>query len=243
MERIIKNQSREWSNNNPLSEVLAVVGAILQGPGKFFDEIREGIGLAEKIQASLLASMIFLAIYGSVLGSGHPLQALSSAIKLPLVFLGSLVACAPMLYIFDLLLGAKRSLNQTSAVLLAALTAMSVLLFSFTPITVAFRLMIGDYQFFNLLNVGIILIAVAIGMVYLLVGLSKSAGIKNLLINDLFYIGWMILFLVMVSQMAWSLRPFFYYPGGSFLLFAGGGNVFSGIGDALGEFLGFWTVR
>jgi hypothetical protein len=53
----------------------------------------------------------------------------------------------------------------------------------------------------------------------------------------------MILFLVMVSQMAWSLRPFFYYPGGSFLLFAGGGNVFSGIGDALGEFLGFWTVR
>jgi hypothetical protein len=148
-----------------------------------------------------------------------------------------------MLYIFDLLLGAKRSMNQTSAVLLAALTAMSVLLFSFTPITVAFRLMISDYQFFNLLNVGIILVAIAIGMIYLLVGLSKSAGIKNPLMNDLFYIGWMILFLIMVSQMAWSLRPFFHYPDGSFLLFAGGGNVFSGIGDALGEFLGFWTVR
>lgn len=243
MERISKHQYGDWSGGTGLAEICAVVGAVLQRPGQFLDEIRDGIGLTEKIQGTLLASMIFLAVYGAVLGSGHPLQALSSAIKLPLVFLGSLVACTPMLYIFDLLLGAKRSLNQMVAVLLTALTAMAVLLFSFTPITVAFRLMISDYQFFNLLNVGFLLIALAIGMVYLLVGLSKSTGIKNPLMNDLFYIGWIILFLVMVSQMAWSLRPFFYYPDGSFLLFAGGGNVFTGVGDALGEFLGFWTVR
>lgn len=243
MERVIKSQQREWFNDGGLAALCAAVGAILQRPGQFFEEIRDEIGLAEKIQATLMASILFLALYGVVLGSGHPLQALSSAIKLPLVFLGSLVACAPMLYIFDLLLGAKRSLSQTAAVLLTALTATSVLLFSFTPVTIAFRLMIDDYQFFNLINVGFLLITLAIGMFYLLAGLTKSTGRKDHLMNDLFYCCWIILFLIMVSQMAWSLRPFFHYPGTSFLLFGGGGNVFTEAGHAIGEFLGFWAVR
>ena len=106
MQRVIKNYRSDWSSYG-LSELLAITGAILQRPGEFFNEIRDGIGLTEKIQALLITSTIFLAVYGAVLGSGHPLQALSSAIKLPLVFLGSLVACAPTLYIFDLLLGER----------------------------------------------------------------------------------------------------------------------------------------
>jgi hypothetical protein len=242
MQRVIKDHQTEWSNNG-FAELLAITAAILQRPGEFLNEIRDGIGLAEKIQALLITSTIFLAIYGAALGSGHPLQALSSAVKLPLVFLGSLVACAPTLHIFDLLLGSKRSLHQTIAVLLTAVTATAVLLFSFTSITIAFRLMLNDYQFFNLLNVGFLVIAVFVGVLYMVAGLSRSSGTKYRIINDLFYICWIFLFLFMISQMAWSLRPFFYYPGTSFVFFAGGGNLFSGIVNALAEFLGFGTVR
>ena len=242
MQRVIKNHRSDWSSYG-LSELLAITGAILQRPGEFFNEIRDGIGLTEKIQALLITSTIFLTVYGAVLGSGHPLQALSSAIKLPLVFLGSLVACAPTLYIFDLLLGSKRSLNQTIAVLLTAVTATAVLLFSFTSITIAFRLMFSDYQFFNLLNVGFLVITVSVGMLYMVTGLSRSSGAQHRILNDLLYAGWIILLLFMISQIAWSLRPFFYYPGASFVLFAGGGNLFTGIFNAIGEFLGFGIVR
>ncbi|MCL4302655.1 MAG: actin-binding WH2 domain-containing protein [Anaerolineae bacterium] len=242
MQRVIRNHSSEWSGIG-IADLLAITGAILQRPGEFFNEIRDGIGLTEKIEALLITSTLFLAIYGAVLGSGHPLQALSSAIKLPLVFLASLIACAPTLYIFDLLLGSKRSLNQTIAVLLTAVTAMAVLLFSFTSIIIAFRLMLSEYQFFNLLNVGFLVIAVSIGVLYLVTGLSRSSGTKTHILHDLFYVCWIILFLFMISQVAWSLRPFFYYPGTSFTLFAGGGNLLTGIFGALGEFLGFGVVR
>lgn len=242
MTHVLKNH-QSWINHSEFIGLFSNVAAILQKPEEFFEEIRNGIGLSEKIQAGLVSSIVFLALYGAVLGSGHLFQAVSSAIKMPLVFLISLVACAPTLYIFDLLLGSKRSLSQTVAVLLTALTATSVLLFSFAPITVAFRLMVSDFQFFNLLNVGMLLVALVIGVFYLANGLAKSTGMTKHLLNDLFYAAWILLFLFMISQVAWSLRPFLYYPGTTFTLFAGGGNLLKGVGAAIGEFLGLWTVR
>ena len=103
--------------------------------------------------------------------------------------------------------------------------------------------MFSDYQFFNLLNVGFLVITVSVGMLYMVTGLSRSSGAQHRILNDLFYTGWIILLLFMISQIAWSLRPFFYYPGTSFVLFAGGGNLFTGIFNAIGEFLGFGIVR
>lgn len=243
MAHVIKNRPQEWSGPHELGGIFGVVGAILQRPGQFFEEIRDGIGLQEKVQAMLLTSLIFLALYGAVLGSGHPLQALSSALKLPLVFLASLIACAPTLYIFDQLLGSRRSLGQTIAILLTSLAATSVLLFSFIPVTVALRLMVDGYQFFKLLNVAFVVVAMAVGIFYLVTGLTTSADPKQGMRHNLLYICWIILFLFMVSQVAWSLRPFFHYPGSSFLLWAGSGNLFTGIGHAVGEFLGFSTTR
>lgn len=243
MAHVIKNRPHEWPNPGEVGGIFGVIGAILQRPGQFFEEIRDGIGLQEKVQATLLTSLIFLALYGAVLGSGHPLQALSSALKLPLVFLASLIACAPTLYIFDQLLGSKRSLGQTVAILLTSLAATSVLLFSFIPVTVALRLMVDGYQFFKLLNVAFVVIAMAVGIFYLVTGLTTSTGPNKGMLNNLLYICWILLFLFMVSQVAWSLRPFFHYPGSSFLLWAGSGNLFTGIGHALGEFLGFSTTR
>lgn len=243
MAHVIKNQPREWSNPAESGEIFGVISAILRQPGQFFEEIRDGIGLQAKVQATLLTSLIFLALYGAVLGSGHPLQALSSALKLPLVFLASLTACAPTLYIFDQLLGSKRSLGQTIAILLTSLAATSVLLFSFIPVTVALRLMVHGYQFFKLLNVAFVAIAMSVGIFYLVTGLTTSTGSNQGMRHNLLYVCWIILFLFMISQVAWSLRPFFHYPGTSFLLWAGSGNLFTGLGHALGEFLGFSIIR
>jgi hypothetical protein len=74
---------------------LTVIEAILRDRRSFFREIREGIGLRDKMRAMLVSSIVFLAIYGAVLGSTHSLwQAFSSGVKFPLLFVATLVVCA-----------------------------------------------------------------------------------------------------------------------------------------------------
>jgi len=218
-----------------LAETFGIVGAILQNSGQFFEEVRAGVDLSGKIKALLIVNAIFLALYGAALGLGHPLQTMSAALKLPVVFMGSLLICIPTLYIFDVLLGSKRSLSQTVVIMLAALAVIATLLFSFVFITVAFRLAINGYQFFNLLNAAFVLIALLVGLIYLERGLRLTMlddigyGPRNILL----YACWIVMFLLVLCQMAWSLRPFFHYPGAPFLLLAGSNNFFTQIGPAV----------
>lgn len=222
----------------------AIVGTVLQRPGQFFDEIRDGVDLPVKILALLISTITFLTIYGAILGSGHVLQAISSAIKLPIIFLGGLIACVPTLYIFDVLLGSKRSLSQTIAILLTSVTVIAVLLFGFAPITVVFRLTTNGFQFFKLLNVGFLIVAILTGLVYLERGLRQtSTSSSSHIWRELLYAFWVIVFILVISQMAWGLRPFFHYPGTPFTPFVDGGNIFTEAGSAIGEFMGFWVVR
>src|SRR5690606_15477742 len=90
---------------------LAVIETILRNRYHFFQEIRDGIGLNDKMRAMLISSVLFLALYGAVLGSTHSLwQTLSSAAKLPLLFLATLIVCSPTLYFFNVLFGSNQSL-------------------------------------------------------------------------------------------------------------------------------------
>ena len=91
---------------------LTVIETILRARREFFTEIREGIGLGEKMRAMLISSVAFFALFGAVMGSSHSLwQALSSAGKLPLLFLATLIVCAPTLYFFNLIFGSNQSLS------------------------------------------------------------------------------------------------------------------------------------
>ncbi|UCC63684.1 MAG: actin-binding WH2 domain-containing protein, partial [Anaerolineae bacterium] len=77
---------------------LAIIETILRDRHRFFTEIREGIGLREKTRAMLVSGIVFFMLYGAVMGSTHSLlQALSSAVKLPVLFLATLVICSPTL--------------------------------------------------------------------------------------------------------------------------------------------------
>ena len=148
---------------------LAIIETILRNRTLFFQEIRDGIRLNEKMRAMFISSLIFFALYGAVMGSSHSLwQALSSAVKLPMMFLATLFICAPTLYFFNVLFGSSQSIGQNVALILTAITVTAVLLLSFAPITLFFLLTTSQYQFYKLLNVSIFSVSGIMGVIFLI---------------------------------------------------------------------------
>jgi len=226
---------------------LAIIETILRDRHRFFLEIREGKGLAEKMRAMLISSAAFFALYGAVMGSSHSLwQALSSGAKLPLLFLATLVVCAPTLYFFNLNFGSNQSLSQNVALMLTTITVTSVLLLSFSPVVTFFLLTTSQYQFFKLLNVGVFAISGIVGVTFLGYGMRvvSCAGSEGARGRRTVVWLWIILYAFVGSQMAWTLRPFVGAPGLPFELFRQlGGNFYANVLASLGEVLGFVTVR
>ncbi|KAA3663252.1 MAG: actin-binding WH2 domain-containing protein, partial [Chloroflexi bacterium] len=210
---------------------LAVIETILRNRRFFFHEIRDGIALREKMRAMFVSSLIFFALYGAVMGSTHSLwQALSSAAKLPVLFLATLLICAPTLYFFNVLFGSNQSLTQNVALILTAITVTAVLLLSFAPISLFFLLTTSQYQFFKLLNVVIFAVSGVMGVVFLSQGMkivadngTEGEGSRRWVLRL-----WMFLYAFVGSQLAWTIRPFIGAPSIPFDLFRQlGGNFYT----------------
>jgi len=226
---------------------LTIIEIILRDRHRFFQEIRDGNGLAEKMRAMLISSVAFFALYGAVMGSSHSLwQALSSAVKLPVLFLATLVVCAPTLYFFNLIFGSNQSLSQNVALMLSALTVTAVLLLAFAPVVLFFLLTTGHYQFFKLLNVGVFTTAGIVGVIFLSQGMRivSCGGKEGARARRNVVRLWILLYAFVGSQMAWTLRPFIGAPGLPFELFRQlGGNFYANVFASIGEILGFFIVR
>lgn len=142
--------------------------SLLRDRKQFFDEVRRDYKTEKKIGALLIASSIFLAIYGAIIGASSSwLQMVSSAIKLPALYLITLTICLPTLYFFDILFGSALSFGQYALLALISVAVISVLLFSFAPISLFFLISVHDYNFFLLLNVGIFAFTGLMGVKFL----------------------------------------------------------------------------
>ncbi len=224
---------------------LAVIEQILRSRQQFFEEIRDGFELRPKVRSMLVSSFVFLAIYGAVLGSTNsPAQALSSAVKLPILFLVTLLVCVPTLYFFNVLFGSDQSIAQNVALILTAIAVTAVLLVSFAPIAIFFLLTTSQYQFFKLLNVAIFGISGLMGIVFLAQGMRVMRGSEDGETERRWVLRlWMFLYAFVGSQLAWTIRPFIGAPSMEFELFRQlGGNFYTNIFASLGEILGFFIV-
>lgn len=216
---------------------------LLRDRSLFLAEIGQCIKLDSKITALLICSSIFFATYGGIIGSFNGWeQALSSAIKLPALYLITLIICFPTLYFFNILFGSRKSFGQHFAMLLTAVSVISVLLFSFAPITLFFLISTNNYQFYKLLNVAIFSVTGFIGVKFLYEGMrflsvEDTDGLDTRM-NILRF--WLILYGFVGTQLAWTLRPFFGNPGAKFELFREmNGNFYLDIVKAIGEIFGF----
>jgi len=188
----------------------SVLIGLLGDRAAFLEEIRSGIKLKSKNTALLICSSIFFAVYGAIIGSFHSWeQALSSAVKLPALYLITLIICFPTLYFFNVLFGSRKTAGQHFAMLLTAVSVTSVLLFSFAPITLFFLISTYNYQFLILLNVAFFTITGFIGIKFLYQGMRLMAeqDIEGMETRMKLLRFWLILYAFVGTQLAWTLRP------------------------------------
>jgi len=226
---------------------MAVIEALLRNRFRFFAEVRDGQALPAKIRAMLSFSAACLALYGAVIGADHSWQqSLSSAVKLPVLFVVTLLVCLPTLHFFNVLFGSSLSLRQNFALLLTAITVTAVVVVSFAPMVLFFMITTNQYQFFKLLNVGVFAIAGLVGVHHLsqamrmTVTVDRTGGRARLQLMRV----WIVLYGFVGSQLAWTLRPFFGARELPFELFRDlGGNFYANVTASVGELLGFFVVR
>lgn len=200
----------------------AIVMEFLRDRTQFLENLRNGKDIEKYILAFAVCSSLFFGIYGCILGSFSGVwQALSSAIKIPALYLLTLLICLPALFFFDVVCGSKRTFWQYCCLLLASMSAISVMLFGFAPISLFFRLSMNDYNFFKLLNVAILTASSFVGIQFFYRGMLFINDIEGVRLKrkDISVKAWLVLYGFVGSQLGWTLRPIFGSPGKSFEIF------------------------
>ncbi len=179
-----------------------------------------------------LAALVIVSygIYGFCMGIFRGLYpGIVSGLKLPFLYIFTLLICFPPLYVLNCILGPALRIRQVTRLLLLATSANAVALASYSPFALFFTLTTSKdgYQFLVLMHVVVFAIAgilslIVIGLVFR--GTARAAG-KRLRIS--FLIAWGILYAAVGTQMSWILRPWIgawnveYTPlrpfGGSFI--------------------------
>ncbi|MEM9164694.1 MAG: actin-binding WH2 domain-containing protein [Cyanobacteria bacterium P01_F01_bin.4] len=222
----------------------AVLIRLLRDRKDFLEDIRKDVKLESKVLSLLVSSCLFFAVYGGIIGSSRSwLQMISSAIKLPALYLVTLMICLPTLYFFDILFGSKLNFRQYSAMLMTAVSVISVLMFSFAPVVLFFLISVQDYNFFLLLNVTVMALTGVVGIKLFYRGMRIIAGdeaAKDKMRNRLLK-GWLLLYGLVGCQLGWTLRPFFGTPGEPFQIFRPeiDGNFYAQVFRSIRTLMGF----
>ena len=212
---------------------------LLSDRERFFTEVAECDRLGSKLMYALWTLLGLCALYGAAAGAyAGAAQALSAAIKLPLLFLGTLAICFPGFFVVQVLVGSRLRLPQVLALVLAALSLSAIVLAAVVPITAFFLLTGADYYFLTLLHVVIVLGAGLVGMAVLHEGLAFACEKRGVYPRKAMTIMkvWAVLFAFVGIQMAWNLQPFVGDRGRPFELFRHNeGNFYTAIVYSLGR--------
>ena len=223
--------------------VFRQLDGVLRGEGTRAESLRGGrLGVSGR--AMLLAVVMLGSFYGACMGcfnvvSGRPevgLQILSSAIKVPLLFLLTLAVTFPSLYVFNALVGGRLTATNMLRLILAAVGVMLAVLAGFGTIVAFFNFTTDSYPFVLLLNVVVFAAAGVLGLSFMLQTLRRlvevpadglprvsrhfrrqghapgaltpvQVGPTATPVKIVFRI-WVVVFALVGAQMSWVLRPF-----------------------------------
>ena len=194
---------------------MSTLTSLLQDRDTFISEVAESVGLKRKLLALNGIAAASFAVFGAIIGSEQSFrQALSSCIKLPLLFMLTVTICMPTLYIFSSFFGSKRSVLQTFVLLSTGIAMIGVALVGFAPVSLFFIITTRNYQFFKILNVAFFAVSGLLGVLffnwmYIQVSEDPAQPVKP---RRMFLRFWLLLFAFVGTQLGWTLRPFFGAP-------------------------------
>ncbi|MEZ5979335.1 MAG: hypothetical protein R3F34_14095 [Planctomycetota bacterium] len=221
------------------------------------------------VRTLVLAGVFLGGLYGAAMGlfaavrpeGTNVAQLFASAIKVPLLFLLTLVVTYPSLYVVSALFDSRLRHRETLRLLLAAMAANLALLASLGPITAFFTLCTESYAFMVVLNVVFFALAGLVGLAFLrravlavfdvgapvavpddddgpppLDGPPRTMRATTPVSLRVFSI-WLLIYGVVGAQMGWILRPFVGAPRLPFEFFRSerDSNFFEAVAKALGK--------
>ena len=172
------------------ARLFSTIDGLLRGEATHPDAIRDG-----RLQISLrdLATLVLILAGLSGLGIGSyslvrtlfgeggtsgpgVLQAVSSAVKLPLLFFLTLFVTLPSLYVFNALIGSRLRIDSVIRLLMGMIVVTLAVLASLVPIILFFSMSTSNYLFIKLLTVVFAGIAGLLGLSFLMRTLSRLNG-------------------------------------------------------------------
>ncbi len=194
----------------------------LHNKDEFFEGIAQEKHIGPRLVRLLLLFIGMTFLYGIIMGSySGAAQALSAGIKVPLLFVLSLLICFPAFFIIQHILGSTMRLPHMTAILLSGFVLTGAIMVSFTPIVAFFMLTGGNYHFLQLLHVAIFVLAGLFGMKTVLDALKYSCEQKNIYPKTgvVVFRFWVVILAFVGIQLAWNLRPFVAERDEPFALF------------------------
>ena len=206
-----------------MKKLFSVMPELLRDPNGFFRSIQNDEDIKGKTLTLFYVSVFSFMVFGFMIGlAKSPLQAVSSALKIPILFLSTMAFCLPALYFFSLaLLGTPLRMIQVLTVVLFGIAVTAFLLLGLAPVTLFFVLTSANYAFFQLLAVGFVGLSSLIGVYFLWRGMTSvetthDDNLKNL--GNRILILWIVLYAFVGTQMTWRLSPFIGKPEDPFYL-------------------------
>jgi hypothetical protein len=203
----------------------SIIPRFLRNPETFWADVLAERCLGRTTLRLGILTVIFLATYGFALGLSHSwMQALSSAVKMPLLLLAAMFFCLPALFVFSLaMLATPLKLLQVTAVVLAGVSVTAFILLGLAPVTLFFVWTSENYPFFQLLAVGSVAAGGFLGLRYLWCGIKAidpSPNGMNSRLGNLLLLAWLGLYALVAAQLTWRLSPLVGDPELPFVVLA-----------------------
>lgn len=177
----------------------------------FLEKLTSDENTFEKILSQFFLICICTCLYGIVMGSYNSVQqAISSGIKVPLLFTLSILVCFPAFYVIQHVLGSRLGFWQMLRIILAGFVMISTVMVSFSTIIIFFLITGGNYSFLKLLHVGVFALSGIFGMKTILDALEYACEQKKVYpkIGVTVFYFWIIILAFVSMQLSWNLRPF-----------------------------------
>jgi hypothetical protein len=186
-------------------------------------------------------------IYGAVMGATNLLQGstamtlgqkilmiLITGIKVPVLYLLTLLIVFPPVYVLNAFVGARLAFRQMVTLLLSSVAITVTVLSSMATVAFFFSLTSRSYDFIKLLHVLFFVYAGLAGLAYLTKTVKSISLINKRPTPRWLFVFWLFLYMFVGTQLAWVLRPFVGWPGQEFRVFRPrSGNFYESVIDSL----------